>query len=83
MNTAVSERDPRTNVEVEPAAVPLVLTVTGAPRSVDPSLNCTVPTAVDGVIVAVNVTRAPWATGETGDTASAVVVAIGARASVG
>jgi hypothetical protein len=47
------------------------------------SLNCTVPAAVDGVIVAVRVTRVPWATGETGDTASAVVVAVGAAASVG
>ena len=82
MNTAVSECDPRANVEVVPDAVPL-LTGTGAPRSVVASLNCTVPAAVDGVMVAVRVTRVPWATGETGDTASAVVVAVGAAASVG
>jgi transposase len=37
-------------------------------------LNCTVPTAA-GVLVAVNVTRVPWATGEAGDVRSPVAVA--------
>jgi hypothetical protein len=43
-----------------------------------PSLNCTVPAAVAGVIVAVNFTTVPWTTGETGDVISSVVVVVGA-----
>ncbi len=54
-NTAVSRCDPPDNVDVVADAVPLE-TVTGIPRSVAPSLNCTLPAATDGVTDAVNVT---------------------------
>src|SRR5918997_1182730 len=74
VNTAVSEREPTANVEVVPDAVPLP-TATGLPRLAVPSLNCTVPLAVAGVIVAVSVTGVPTATGDAGDVASAVLVA--------
>ena len=80
-NTAVSERDPTANVDVVPDAVPL-LTATGLPRLVVPSLNCTVPVAVAGVIVAVSVTGVPWATGDAGDVASSVPVATAPVAAV-
>ena len=41
---------------------------------VAPSLNCTVPAALDGVTVALSVTVVPAICGEAGVTASAVVV---------
>ena len=82
MNTAVNWCDPGANSDVDPAAVPLLLTVTGAPMSVVPSLNCTVPTAVGGVIVAVSVTGEPWATTEAGDVASTMPVAVAALVAV-
>lgn len=74
VNAAVSWCGPAIKDEMDPEAMPL-LTVTRLPRLVAPSLNCTVPVAVAGVIVAVSVTGAPCATGETGDVASTVVVA--------
>ena len=82
MNTAVNWWDPGVNIAVDPAAVPLVLTGTAAPMSVVPSLNCTVPTAVDGVIVAVRITGEPWAAIEVGDVVSTVLVAVAALAAV-
>jgi hypothetical protein len=74
VNTAVSGCDPTVNVDVVPDAVPLV-TITGLPRVVVPSLNCTVPAAVTGVTVAVSVRGTFGAMGESGDVASAVLVA--------
>lgn len=76
VNTAVSERDPAANVDVDPDAAPL-LTATGLPRLAVPSMNCTTPTAVAGVIVAVSVTGVPGAAEEAGDVVSAVLVAVG------
>jgi hypothetical protein len=73
VNTAVSWCGPAIKVDVDPEAPPL-LTVTGLPRVVAPSLNCTLPTAVAGVIVAVSVTGAPCTTGEAGDVANVMVV---------
>jgi hypothetical protein len=58
VNTAVSWCDPTVNVDVIPDAAPL-LTITGLPRLVVPSLNCTVPAAIAGVIAAVSVTGLP------------------------
>ena len=52
-------------------------TVTGPPIGVVPSLNCTAPTAVAGVIVAVRVSVLPTTTGEFGCTERVVVVARG------
>jgi len=61
VNTALNERWPATNVEVNPDAMPL-LTNTGRPMLVIPSLNCTVPSAVAGETAAVSVTGVPSAT---------------------
>src|SRR5918998_1877304 len=72
VNTAVNWCGPGANIDVEPDAVPLVLTVTGSPMLVVPSLNCTVPTAVDGVMVAVSITGVPWVTVEAGNVVSTV-----------
>jgi hypothetical protein len=83
VNTAVSWWEPGASREVDPAAVPLVLTGTVGPMLVAPSLNCTLPTAVGGVIVAVRVTRLFWAAVDTGDTVSVVMVTVGARTWVG
>lgn len=77
VNTAVSWRDPTANCDMVPDAVPF-LTTAGEPRSVVPSLNCTAPAAVAGVTAAFSVTMVPWATGETGDAVSVVVVTAGA-----
>ena len=55
VNTAVNWCAPAANVDVVPDAVPL-LTITGLPRLVAPSLNCTVPVAVAVVTVALSVT---------------------------
>lgn len=76
VNTAVSWCGPIASSDVVPDATPLP-TITGLPRSVAPSLNCTVPTAVAGVTVAVSVTGVFWATGEGGEAASVVVVTVG------
>lgn len=73
-NTAVSWCGPAIKADVDPEAAPL-LTVTGLPTLVAPSLNCTLPVAVAGVIVAVSVTGAACTTGEAGDVASVTVVA--------
>ncbi|MGH8623755.1 MAG: hypothetical protein ACREYC_00225 [Gammaproteobacteria bacterium] len=51
-----------------------LLTVTGLPMLAVPSLNCTVPTDVAGVTLAVSVTGVPWVTGEAGDVDNVVVV---------
>lgn len=74
MNTAVRECEPTVNADVLPDALPL-LTRTGLPRVVIPSLNCTVPPAI-GVTVAVSATGAPGATGDTADVVRATVVVI-------
>src|SRR5918997_6298226 len=74
VNTAVSWCPPAANVDVDADAVPL-LTITGLPRLVAPSLNCTLPGAVAGVIVALIVTSVPRLTGEPGYVVSAVLVA--------
>jgi hypothetical protein len=58
VNVAVSERDPAGKADVVPDAVPL-LAITGGPRLVAPSLNCTVPSAAAGVTVAVSTTGVP------------------------
>jgi hypothetical protein len=81
VNTAVSECNPADNLDVVPAAVPL-LTLTGLPSLVVPSLNCTVPVAFTGITDAVNVTGAPWATREAGDVVNVVTVAAGAKATL-
>jgi hypothetical protein len=57
VNTAVSWCDPTANVD-EVDAVPL-LTAAEAPMLVEPSLNCTVPVAAGGLIVAVSVRGTP------------------------
>jgi hypothetical protein len=57
-------------------AVPL-LTLTGAPILMGPSLNCTVPAAVGRVTLALNVTAVPWATDEAGDTVNLVLLGAG------
>jgi hypothetical protein len=65
VNTAISECDPEVKDDVLPDAVPL-LTCTGLPRLVLPSLNCTVP-ATTGLTVAVSVIGVPGATEDTAD----------------
>jgi hypothetical protein len=75
INTAVSWWPPTANVDVDPVATPL-LTTMGLPRLNVPSLNCTVPTAVAGITVAIRVTVVPWDTGEAGFVVSAVLVAV-------
>src|SRR5882672_4026792 len=81
VNTAVSECVPTVSAEVLVAAVPPE-TVTGLPRLLAPSLNCTEPAAEDGVTVAVSVTEVPAVTGLAGLAASAVLVVTGAFGSV-
>jgi len=49
-------------------------TVTGAPMFAAPSLNCTVPVAVEGATVAVRFTVVPTVWGLGGETVSVVVV---------
>ena len=53
---------PTASVVIGRAAFP-PLRATGPPRSVAPSLNCTVPVAVLGVTVAVSVTDCPTVDG--------------------
>lgn len=55
VNTTARKWDPGAREEMLPDAVPL-LTITGAPKLLAPSLNCTVPGAAAGVIVAVSAT---------------------------
>jgi hypothetical protein len=76
VNTAVSWWGPGASRVVDPAAVPLLLTVTAGPMLVVPSWNCTVPTAVEGVIVAVSVTGEFWAATEAGEVTSMVLVCV-------
>src|SRR5918997_1440232 len=76
VNTAVNWFGPGANIDVDPDAVPLVLTGTGSPMLVVPSMNCTVPTAVDGVMVGVSTTGGRWVTMAGGDVVSAVFVAV-------
>jgi hypothetical protein len=73
MNTAVNGCVPTANV-VFVDAVPLARGA-AVPTLAAPSLNCTVPAAVDGVTVAVNVSGEPAVAGEAGVTVSVVVVA--------
>jgi hypothetical protein len=72
VNTAVSRCDPTPKVAFS-LADPL-LTVTGVPILVFPSLNCTRPSAFAGVIVAVIVTGVFSRTGDVGSVARAVAV---------
>ena len=81
VNVAVSWWGPMVNVEVDPDAAPLV-TITGLPRLVVPSLNCTVPTAAAGLTAAVSVTRVPARAPDAGEVASAVLVAVAPVAAV-
>lgn len=74
VNSAISECDPAVNEDVLPDAVPL-LTRTGPPRLVIPSLNCTVPTAA-GVTAAVSATGVPCMTGDTADVVSVTAVTL-------
>ena len=74
VNTAVIECVAAESALVLVAAVPPA-TVTGEPMLVAPSLNWTVPAALDGLMVAVNVTDVPVFCGLTGVAASVVVVA--------
>jgi hypothetical protein len=76
VNTAVSRCDPAASIAVVCDALPL-LTGTGAPTFVAPSLNCTVPVAVGWDTVALNVTALPWATDEAGDTVNSVLLGLG------
>lgn len=75
MNTAVSWWPPTANADVVAVATPL-LTSMGLPRLTVPWPNCTVPTAVVGMTVAIRVTLVPWGTGEAGFVVSAVLVAV-------
>jgi len=61
-------------VEVVEAVPPV--TVTGLPRSVDPTTNCTVPGAAAGETVAVRVTDVPSFWGLAGVADTVVVVAV-------
>ena len=70
--SAMSELSPAGKVIVV-VAVPLVR-VTGSPRVVLLSLNCTAPVAVVGVIVAVSVSVVGGSAGEVGVTSSVIVV---------
>src|SRR5438309_602601 len=76
----MSRCGPVANIDVVCDAVPL-LTLTGAPTLVDPSLNCTVPAAVGRVTLALNVTAVPWATDEAGDTVNSVLLGAGVNES--
>lgn len=62
-------------------AVPL-LTRTGLPRLVIPSLNCTVPTAA-GVTVAVNAIGVPCVAGKSADVIRVTVVGVACRTLAG
>jgi hypothetical protein len=75
MNTAVSWCPPTANVDVVVDATPL-LTITGLPRLMAPSLNWTVPAAVAGVTAAISVTGVPRETGDAGFVVSVVLVAV-------
>lgn len=76
MKTAVIECVACRRAVVVRVATPVVaLTVAGAPRLLDPSLNCTVPAAA-GATVAVKVTEVPAVVGLTGLTVRVVVVAV-------
>lgn len=74
VNTAVSWWEPTPNVAFR-TAVPL-LTVTGPSIFVFPSLNCTLPAAAVGVIVAVIVIGVFSTLGDVGEVANVVVVAV-------
>ncbi len=73
VKTAVRLCAPAANEEVVVWATPPE-TATAAPIFVAPSLNCTVPAALDGVTVAFSVTVVPTVCGEDGVTVRAVVV---------
>lgn len=82
VNIALSECDPAVSDVVEKLAMPLA-TVTGLPMLVVPSLNWTVPTAVDGLTVAFSATEAPRVCVEAGVADNAVVVVVGGAGGVG
>src|SRR6476469_7888756 len=73
VNTAVSECAPVVNDEVIVNAVPLI-TVTGLPMVVSPSLNWTVPAAAWGFTFAMRVTGKPWGNEPLGAALSVTVV---------
>jgi len=79
VKVAVNECDPRASDVVVSCPVPLD-TVTGLLRGEPLSENCTVPTAFDGVTVAVIVTVAPGTAVSAGETPSDVVVVTGTGA---
>ena len=58
VNTAVSECGPTESELVDVDAAPAE-TVTGEPMAVVPSMNCTVPVTVDGLIESLRVTDIP------------------------
>jgi hypothetical protein len=74
VKTAVIECVSTDRFDVVKVADPAV-TVAALPSAAVPSMNCTVPGAVEGEIVAVNVTDVPDVTGPPGFDAMAVVVA--------
>ena len=79
MNSAASEWSPAGRVMVVVAVSSVRLT--GSPRGVLVSVNCTVPVAVGGVILAVNVSVVIKSADEPGVTCRVVVVGVGCVAS--
>jgi hypothetical protein len=74
VNTPVTECEPEGRIVKGPTTTP-PLTGTGLPRLVLPSLNCTVPTALNGATVAMGITKPPQPKGSgTWITARVVVV---------
>jgi hypothetical protein len=53
-----------------------LLTITGSPMLVLPSMNCTVPVAAAGVTAAVSINGAPCGIGEAEDVLSTVLVGV-------
>jgi hypothetical protein len=80
VNTAISRCDPAASIDVVCDALPL-LTCTGAPTFMAPSLNCTVPAAGGWETVALNVTAVPWATDGAGEMVNSVLLGRGATES--
>jgi hypothetical protein len=69
-------RLPTGRAAVEVCALPET-TVTGLPMGVEPFSNCTVPAAVEGLMVAVSISLVPNDVGD-GEAVAVVVVATGA-----
>ncbi|MDQ2881226.1 MAG: hypothetical protein M3Y48_08280 [Actinomycetota bacterium] len=75
VNTAFNWWDPTANVDVDVAAVPL-LTATGSPILVLPSLNCIMPVAAAGLSVAVSVNGLPCVTGDAAEVLTVTFVGV-------